>query len=162
MSGLPTRKRHKVDFMQRLLKMVLSVVSLLLISTFGVSACSLAREYFYQITALRGRVVGVQTHRLFCPRWLRQSLVRKHVKLVLYEYRQPWDEMLIIKTVETNYHGRFDFGSLKFGHYTLRVDGDLFNIEIKKLPRQTQSVTIDVSRIYADCTRGHEFLVKME
>jgi hypothetical protein len=56
-----TRKRDNVDFMQRLLKMALAIVSLLLISTFYVSACSLARGYFYQITALRGRVVGVQT-----------------------------------------------------------------------------------------------------
>lgn len=58
------------------------------------------------------------------------------------------------KTVETNEHGRFDFGSLKFGHYTLRVDGDLFDVEIKDLPRQTESVTIDVSPIYPDCTGG--------
>jgi hypothetical protein len=148
--------------MQRLLKVALVIVSLLLISTFYVSACSLARGYFYQITALRGRVVGVQTHHVFCPRWLRQSLVRKHVQLTLYEYRQPWDGTLVIKTVETNDHGRFDFGSLKFGHYTLRVDGDLFDVEIKDLPRQTESVTIDVSPIYPDCTGGHEFLVKME
>jgi hypothetical protein len=88
--------------------------------------------------------------------------VRKHVKLTLYEYRQPWDETLVIKTVETNDHGRFDFGSLKFGHYTLRVDGGLFDVEIKDLPRQTESVRIDVSPIYPDCTGGHEFLVKME
>jgi hypothetical protein len=140
--------------MQRLLKIAPAVVSLLLISSLYVSACSLVPGYFYQITALRGRVVGVQTQHIFHPRWLRQSFVRKHAKLTLYEYRQPWDETLVIKTVETNDHGRFDFGSLKFGHYTLRVDGDLFNVEIKDLPRQTESVTIDVSPIYPDCTGG--------
>ncbi len=148
--------------MQRALKIALVIVSLLLISTFYLSACTLAPGYFYQVTALRGRVVGVQTHHLLCPRWLRQSFVRKQVKLTLYEYKRPWDETLLIKTVETNDYGRFDFGSLKSGHYTLRVAGDLFDVEIKNMPRQTESVTIDVSPIYPDCTGGHEFVVKMK
>jgi len=142
--------------------MALAIVSLFLISAFDVSACSLVPGYFYQITALKGRVIGVQSQHIFCPRWLRQSFVRKHAKLTLYEYRQPWDERLIVKAVETDDHGSFDFGPLKLGHYTLRVDSDFFDVEMKDLARQTESITIDASPINPDCTGGHEFIVKMK
>lgn len=83
--------------------------------------------------------------------------------MALYEYRQPWDETLLVKTVEADDHGSFDFGQLKLGHYVLRIDdNDLFDVEIKDLPRQTESVTIDVSPINPDCKGGHEFIVKMK
>jgi hypothetical protein len=83
--------------------------------------------------------------------------------LSLYEYGQPWDERLLVKTIETDDRGTFDFGLLKLGHYVLRIDDNyLFDVEITDLPRKTQSVTIDVSPIYPDCTGGHEFLVKMK
>jgi len=65
-----------------------------------------------------------------------------------------------VKTVETNSDGRFDFGPLKTGHYTLVIEGDQFDVEIKDLPRLTESVTIDVSPIFPDCTGGHEFILK--
>jgi len=94
---------------------------------------------------------------------LRQSFIRKHAKLALYEYRQPLDEMLLVKTIETDDSGSFDFGPLKLGHYMLRIDdNDLFDVEVKDLPRKTESVTIDVSPISPDCKGGHEFLVKMK
>ena len=144
-------------------KVTLTIASLVLLSAFHVSACTLAPGYFYQITALKGRVVGTHSHHTFAPRWLRQTLIRKHAKLALYEYRQPWDETLLVKTVETDDHGNFDFGPLKQGHYMLRIDdSDLFDVEIKDLPRKTESVTIDVSPITPDCKGGHEFIVRMK
>jgi hypothetical protein len=58
--------------------------------------------------------------------------------------------------------GRFDFGPLGTGHYTLEIDGkDWFDVEIKVLPQVTESVTIDVSPVFPDCTEGHEFVVKL-
>lgn len=143
-------------------KLTPAIISLVLLSASPVSACILA-PYFHQITALKGRVVGTHSHHIFAPRWLRQSFVRKHAKLALYEYRQPWDETLLVKTIETDDRGSFDFGPLKLGHYTLRIDdNDLFDVEVKDLPRETESVIIDVSPINPDCKGGHEFLVKMK
>jgi hypothetical protein len=67
----------------------------------------------------------------------------------------------VIRTVETDSEGRFDFGPLGTGHYTLVIDGeDLFDVELKKLPQVTESVTIDVSPVLPDCTGGHEFIVR--
>jgi hypothetical protein len=41
------------------------------------------------------------------------------------------DDGALVKTVETVDHGNFDFGPLKKGHYTLRIDdGDLFDVEV--------------------------------
>lgn len=142
-------------------KPVLAIVALLVLFVFQTRACSLNPMYFYQVTALRGRVVGLHSRHEFAPRWLRHMFLRKHAKLALYEYSQPFDPTLLVKTVETDDHARFDFGPLKAGHYTLRIDdGDLFSVEIKELPRKTESVTIDVSPINPDCKGGHEFLVR--
>jgi hypothetical protein len=65
-----------------------------------------------------------------------------------------------VKAVETDGDGRFDFGPIKTGHYTLRVDGDQLDVEVKDLPPMTESVTIDVTPVYPDCTGGHEFIVR--
>jgi hypothetical protein len=141
------------------MKIALTIASLVLLSVSQTRACTLAIGYFYQVTALKGRVVG--THDLtYAPRWLRQSFVRKHAKLALYEYGHPSNETSIVKTVETDDHGIFDFGPLKIGHYTLRIDDDWFDVEVKELPRITVSVTIDVSPIHPDCKGGHEFIVR--
>jgi hypothetical protein len=106
--------------------------------------------------------VGMTSHGV--PRWLRQSMARKHAKMALYEYRSPraaWDDGSLIKTVETDAHGNFDFGPIGMGHYTLRIDdNDLFDVEVKDLPRVTDSVTIDVSPVSPDCKGGHEFIVR--
>ena len=144
------------------MKVTLAIASLVLLSASLVSACSLA-PYFYQITALKGRVVGTHSHHIFAPRWLRQSFIRKHAKLALYEYRQPWDETLLVKTVETDERGSFDFGPLKLGQYMLKIDdNDLFYLEVKDLPRKTESVTIDASPLNTNCKGGHEFIVKIK
>ncbi len=153
----------RISSMSSFVKLTLAIVSLVLLSASHLSACTLAPGYFYQITALKGRVVGTHRRHTFAPRWWRQSFIRKHAKLALYEYRQPWDETLLVKTVETDEHGSFDFGPLKLGHYTLRIDdNDLFDVEVKDLPRKTESVTIDVSPINPNCKGGHEFITKVK
>jgi len=85
--------------------------------------------------------------------------------LALYEYRWPlaaWDEALVVKTVETDNNGNFNFGPVKTGHYRLRIDEkDSFDVEVKQdLPRVTESVIVDVSPVHPDCTGGHELIVR--
>ena len=140
----------------------LAIGSLVLLFTLHITACTLAPGYFYQITALKGRVVGTHGYHTYASRWFRQRFARKHANLALYKYSQPSDETSLVKTVETDDHGSFDFGPLALGHYTLRIDeSDLFDVEIKELPRKTESVTIDVSPINPDCKGGHEFNVRL-
>lgn len=148
-------------------RLQIAVIVALLVFVFilRTDACDFVIGYFYQVTALRGRVVGTTFHGL--PRWLRQSFVRGHAKLALYEYRWPrasWDDGTFVKTVEADNNGNFDFGSLKTGHYTLEIQSgdltDFFDVEIKNLPRVTSSVTVDISPVLPDCTGGHEFIVK--
>ena len=100
------------------------------------------------------------------PRWVRQRVVQSNVRLHLYEYRWPLrnrSEMPFVKSVTTDDHGRFDFGQLSTGHYTLVIDwpseyAEWFDVEITQLPKPTVSVKIDVSPVYPDCTGGHEFI----
>src|SRR5258708_23992109 len=102
------------------MKIALTIALLVLLSASQTRACTLALGYFYQVSALKGRVVG--THNLtYAPRWLRHSFVRKHAKLALYEYRQPWDESSLGKTVQTHNQGTVDFHPLKIDHYTLQI-----------------------------------------
>jgi hypothetical protein len=139
------------------------LATFLLLAVLRAHACSWATDYFYQVTALRGRVVGTNS-RVYLPRWLRQSFAKKHAKLALYEYRWPRarnDVPPIIRMVETDGEGGFDFGPLVPGHYTLIIEGeDLFDVEVKESPQVTESVTIDVSPVSPDCAGGHEFIVK--
>jgi hypothetical protein len=73
--------------------------------------------------------------------------------------------MSLVKKSVTDGDGNFDFGSLDQGHYTLIVhdmrwdSSDWFDVEIKNLPRQTDSVTVDISPNFPDCKGGHEFIV---
>jgi hypothetical protein len=128
-----------------------------------------ARGYFYQVTALRGRVVGANIGPLQYVRWLRQSFARKHAKLTLYEYRWPVSgrsALPFVKAIETDPNGRFDFGLMKTGHYTLVVDDEKlsssnwFDVEMKDRSLAKESVIIDVSPHFPDCKGGHEFIVK--
>jgi len=159
-TGSTTRMNTRL--LSRRMKIALTIASLVLLSVSQTSACTLAIGYFYQVTALKGRVVG--THNLtYAPRWFRQSFVRKHAKLSLYEYGQGANETSIVNAVETDGHGNFDFGPLKIGHYALRIDDNYeFDVEVKELPRITASVTIDVSPIHPDCKGGHEFIVRTQ
>jgi|SRR5579871_792709 len=145
------------------------VASSLLLSVVPTYGCSWVPGYFYQVTALKGQVVGSEVARNFAlslPQWFRQSFVRKHAKLSLHEYRWPSSlkDMPLVKVVETDADGRFDFGPVKVGHYTLAIDDgklfDEFDVEVKEQSKVTASVIIDVTSIKPDCSGGHEFIVK--
>jgi len=93
--------------------------------------------------------------------------VRGHVNLRLYEYRLPRSlrESQPVANARTGKDGGFDFGQLHDGHYTLFIHwpeeyGNIFDVEIKRLPLETSSILIDVSPVNPDCTGGHEFIIK--
>lgn len=131
--------------------------------------CTWSDGYFYQVSELRGYVVGAKLGPLQHIRWLRQLFARRNVTLTLYQYRRPIkqrDEMPLVKTTKTDANGWFDFGEVAPGHYTLIVDegewvtSEWFDVEVKPLAAQTMTVLIDVSPHFPDCTGGHEFIVK--
>jgi len=131
--------------------------------------CSWAEGYFYQVSALRGNVVGAKIGPLQYSRRLRQSFARKNATLTLYQYRRPIkqrEEMPLVKTTKTDADGRFDFGEVVPGHYTLIIDdsdwgsSNWFDVEVKQQAKQTATITIDVSPNFPDCKGGHEFIVR--
>jgi hypothetical protein len=130
-------------------------------------ACTWVIGYFYQVSNLKGVVVGTDLPLLHSIRWLRQSFVRQNVKLALYDYRWPRKatDMVPLKSVVTDTNGKFDFGALTAGHYTLIVDqgkwrqSDWFDVEVKGPPKPSESVTVDISPFAPDCKGGHEFIV---
>jgi hypothetical protein len=135
-------------------------------------SCSLADGYFYQVTRLRGQLVGMTNYWPLLgygsyPSWLRYRMARDNVKLRLYKYGWPihdHSQTPLVKTVVTGKNGRFDFGSVPLGHYRLlidwpAIDSNSFDVEINNLATETSSVTIDVSPVDPDCKGGHEFTV---
>lgn len=144
------------------------VACILLLTVPQGHTCTLARDYFYQVTVLRGRIVGIGNHSLRFLPWLRHSIARKYARLELRDYRSPGtrNDMPLVKAIETNADGKFDFGALKAGHYAIFIEdepsgiSDSFDVEIKDLPHPTESVTIDVSPFTPDCKGGHEFLIR--
>ena len=74
----------------------------------------------------------------------------------------------MVKNVVTDQDGRFDFGPLNDGHYTLVIDwpsksAHSFDVELKRnLAKQTSDIKIDVTWFYPDCTGGHEFVVSSQ
>ncbi len=133
--------------------------------------CEWVTGFFYQVTALHGKVVGGHFG-LINFRWLRQSIAREGAVLKLYQYRRPIhsrEDMPFVKSIRAGSDGEFDFGSLPKGHYTLIVEipewngaQEWFDVEIVERPRPTGSVLIDVSPVHPDCTGGHEFIVRAE
>ena len=150
----------------------LTVLALILvIAEQGAHSCSLlASGYFYQVTHLRGKVVGFGSywpglgHHSY-PRWVRHSFTKAGVTLRLFQYaesRRDWNDP--VATVRTDKRGRFDFGQIPRGHHTLAVDwpSDLattFDVEITYLSTETPSVLIDASGVDPDCSGGQEFIV---
>jgi len=131
--------------------------------------CSWAEGYFYQVSAVRGNVVGAKIGPLQYSGWLRQSFTRKNATLTLYQYRRPIkqrENMPLVKATRTDADGRSDFGEVAPGHYTLIVDdGDWgssnwFDVEVKQQAKQTAAITIDVSPNFPDCKGGHEFIAR--
>jgi len=128
-------------------------------------SCSWAVGYFYQVTQLRGTVVGMDYRGW--PRWWRLRTTREGVRLSLYEYRWPIrdrNDLRLVQSRLSDKNGHFDFGHVSDGHYTLILDWPSgtywFNVEERKLPRQTSAVKIDLSPFYPDCTGGHEFIIE--
>ena len=152
------------------LKMVLSVLLTALLSAPVAFACSLVEGYFYQVTRLRGTIVGVEDHDSRHPvRWMRQQVTRGNVKLSVYSYRSSTPGASMgrpIKSTESDQDGKFDIGLLPDGHYSLIIDApwgsQRFDVQIAPQKKATESVLIDVSPIYPDCKGGHEFLVSVE
>ena len=129
------------------------------------TACSFAPGYFHQVTALRGRVVGKDLGLLQFS-WLRQSLSVSNAELVLYEYRYAAkiDELKRAASTRTDSDGKFDFGALPKGQYSLKInvngsEVDWFDVDVTDV-KPTQSVLIDVSPVSPDCTGGHELIEK--
>jgi len=126
---------------------LLIIASLCLATISPAHSCSLISGYFYQVTSLKGQVVGNQNFILQSIPWLRQCLGRNHAELTLYEYSQTKSLATRpkLKTVTADSHGNFDFGRIPPGHYTLTIrepawnNSDYFEVEIKSLPTPTAS-----------------------
>lgn len=138
------------------------IITLLSSLSLPVYGCTLAIGYFYQVTALRGQVVGADSRAW----WFNTHLsAKRHAKLALYKYRWPdaWSgtDRSPLAEVETDENGKFDFGSLKVGHYSLRIDdSDWFDVEVKDQEPAPEFITINVSPVKSDCKGGHEFIVR--
>ncbi len=125
--------------------------------------------YFCEVGSLEGTVVGTKLPLFHSVRSLRQSLVRPHVKLTLYGYRWPRkvSDLVVAKSVLADGEGKFDFGVMKPGHYTITIDdkrglfSDWFDVGVKGLPHPKESGIIDISPVTPDCRGGHEFIVKI-
>ena len=129
------------------------------------NSCSWAVGYFYQVKHLRGILVGTGSYRLSYPRWIRQRVRRADVNLRLYKYCHPCAMHGVPPFAEsrTDKTGRFDFGNLPEGHYTLAIDwpaeyGNSFDVEVKPLSTATPPVKIDVSPVDPACRGGHEIM----
>jgi hypothetical protein len=161
--------RYEKSMRISLMARTLLAVMILVISVEQARPCNWARGYFYQLTRLQGGVVGAKLGPLQYSRRLRQAFTRNKVKLTLYEYRWPINarnDMPVMKTVDTDSSGKFDFGVLPDGHYALVLDDQnwgnatWFDVELKRLPKETATVVIDISPNFPDCQGGHEFIVK--
>jgi len=72
------------------IKFALCVFLVVALLTPAVFPCSLLEGYFYQVTRLRGTVVGVEDHDFRHPiRWMRQQVAVGNVVLSLYKYKSP-------------------------------------------------------------------------
>jgi len=102
---------NSYTFAVRRLPKLRLVALLILVVVAEAYPCTWAKGYFYQVTRLRGKVVGAKMGELQYIRWLRQSFVRSGAKLSVYEYRWPRShtDMPLIKSVEADSRGSFDF-----------------------------------------------------
>jgi hypothetical protein len=130
-------------------------------------ACSWAIGYFYQVTTLRGTVVGVNQGdpRQF-PDWMRHQVTLGNVRMSLYKYEWPvdWSKKKPLKTTTSNSDGKFDFGALPEGHYTMRIKtpwggDDSYDVQIVPGHSRRTTELIDISPNLPDCTGGHQFII---
>jgi len=87
--------------------------------------------------------------------------------MTLYEYRSParLEDRKRVAVIKTDSHGKFDFGAISDGNYSLAIDikdsdrmGGWFDVEVTNTVKPTKDVVVDVSPIAPDCTGGHEFI----
>lgn len=144
-----------------------AMILMLAVADSKILGCEWDSGYFYQVTNLKGKVVGSNFPVLHLFSWYRQYVVRAKAKLTLYEYCWPCDAFrrAPVKTVVTDSGGKFDFGLLKPGHYFLKIDDEtgplsgLFQIEVKHVGNQKEFEIVDISPVHPDCSGGHEFIV---
>jgi len=156
-----------MDKVRRHIAIVAALALVLGVANSRLLSCTWAHDYFYEVTNLKGTVVGSSFPILHSFRWYRQSVVRPKARLRLYDFCWPCDALsgTPVKTVIADSDGKFDFGLLKPGHYFLKIDDDkgalsaLFQIEVKSAPNPKESEIIDISPNYPDCTGGHELTV---
>ena len=141
---------------------------LFLLSIPAVLACDpYSAGFFQQVTALKGEIVGLKAGPLQRLRTVRQAFHRKKVRLILYQYGGPGmrGQTEIVKIVHADEDGKFDFGPLPWGHYTLEVDDhewdteSWFDIEVVPMLHETDSVMIDISPALSNCKAGQEVTV---
>jgi hypothetical protein len=76
--------------------------------------------------------------------------------------------MVPLRTIVADEGGKFDFGTVEAGHYTLVIDeekwpaSEWFDVELKGPPNPKEVVVIDISPVAPDCKGGHEFIVKVK
>jgi len=142
---------------------LISLSMMLMLPGSQLSACTFAAGHFSQVTSLQGKVVGVNWHSLGPIQywtWLRHQFSQKNQELRLYQYQGPWSEdAQEIARTKTDSDGRFSFGSVPDGHYSLEVGDGWFDVEITQTVPPTEEVLIDMSPIFPDCTGGHQFWV---
>ena len=152
-------------------RMTVAIGAVLFVFTLASSqirACSWATGYFFQVTSLKGTLVGSNLPILHSFRWFRLLVARPKSKLTLFDYCWPCDTRSVapVKTVIADNEGKFDFGTLKPGHYYLRIDDDRgpflesFTVEVKGPPNPEEREIIDISHVAPDCTGGHELILK--
>lgn len=154
--------------MKRVITLVAAIVFTLLAADLKILACSWSIDYFYQLTILKGTVVGSDFPVLHLFRWYRQSVPLSKARLTLYDFCWPCDvsSRTPVKTVVTGSDGKFDFGTLKPAHYFLRIIDEKralsawFQIEVKDAHGPKQSEVIDISPVHPDCSGGHEFILR--
>ncbi|MDR3754764.1 MAG: hypothetical protein P4K93_06070 [Terracidiphilus sp.] len=153
--------------MQRLVPKQTFFILVLAVSVPLSYACSFPIGYFYQVSNLRGTIVGVANHDLrHESRLMRQRVTQEGLLVTLREYRWPVEDkgkLRIIARTKTGKNGEFDLSNAPDGHYFLDIDtlwgGDTYTIQIVHRLQRNQSVLIDVSPVYPDCTGGHEFVI---
>lgn len=76
-------------------------------------------------------------------RWLRQHVTRENVDLILYEYVRSakLTDLKVVSRAKTDKNGNFDFGDLRTGYYTLRIEDpvgneDFYDVQVVPLKRK--------------------------
>ena len=94
-------------------KLIALIITWFFFTGFPLNAYTFPVGYFHQVTALNGRVVGIDIPMLQSYRWLRQSFSRKNAALTLYKYRYyvARTDLHLVKAINSllkNHFGRLE------------------------------------------------------